>query len=158
GVNAYLGELRGSPGGKLPAEYAQLPFPLTAADVDDWSPKDTLALGRLQQFQLSESLNEEMGFAQFAATYGADAGKMKAWIRAAAPPTEQAHTLSDKASLAAAAPRTRVPGLHVDLRRYKSVFDKGAAMTAQLHDRLRPADASIGSNNWVVSAAKSATH
>src|SRR5204863_9995502 len=33
-----------------------------------------------------------------------------------------------------------------------------AQMTAALHDQLRPADASIGSNNWVVSAAKSATH
>ncbi|HSR97860.1 MAG TPA: penicillin acylase family protein, partial [Kofleriaceae bacterium] len=161
GVNAYLAELRATANARLPAEYAQLPFPLAPADIEDWSPKDTLALGRLQQFQLSESLNEEMDFAQFAATFGADPGKMKSWIRAAAPPTEQAHTLSDKASsLAAAAParKARGPALRFDLKKYRSVFDKGAEMTAELHDRLRPADASIGSNNWVVSAAKSATH
>jgi penicillin amidase len=162
GVNAHLAELRNTPGARLPAEYAQLPFPLTPADIEDWNPKDTLALGRLQQFQLSETLNEESAFGQFALVYGPggtheDLGKLNAWIRAAAPPTEHGHTLSPTASFAAATP-ARVRGPAVNLRRWKRALDSTAAFAASLHDRLRPADATVGSNNWVVSAAKSATH
>jgi penicillin amidase len=157
GVNAYLAELRSTANARLPAEYAQLPFPLTPADIEDWSPKDTLALGRLQQFQLSETLTEETTFGQFAAVYGGDTGKMTAWIRAAAPPSEHAHTLSDKASFAAAAP-ARMPRPRGDLKNWKGVLDATAATLASLREALRPADASVGSNNWVVAAAKSTTH
>lgn len=162
GVNAYLTELRTTPGARLPAEYAQLPFPLTAADIEDWSPKDTLALGRLQQFQLSETLNEETAFGQLASVYGPggtheDLGKLNAWIRAAAPPTEHGHTLSVNASFAAATP-AKVRGPAVNLRKWKRALDATAAVATSLHDRLRPADATVGSNNWVVAAAKSATH
>jgi hypothetical protein len=157
GVNAYLAELRSTANARLPAEYAQLPFPLTPADIEDWSPKDTLALGRLQQFQLSETLTEETTFGQFAAVYGGDAGKMTAWIRAAAPPSEHGHTLSERASFAAAAP-ARMPRPRGDLKKWKGVLDATAATLASLRDALRPADASVGSNNWVVAAAKSTTH
>ena len=158
GINAYLAELRAS-GGRLPGEYAQLPFPLTAKDIADWTVQDTLALGRLQQFQLSESISEESAFGQFAAVYGAgplqDLGKLNAWIRTAAPPTEQAHTLAPTGAHAAAPPtvRTRAGGLS----KWKGALASVATSLGALRDRLRPADASIGSNNWVVSAAKSAT-
>jgi len=97
-VNAYLAELKMHPEMKLPGEYAQLPVQLLATDIPDWRPQDSLALARLQQFQLSETLNEESGYGAFASVYGpggalADPGKMNVWIRAAAPPTEQTHTL-----------------------------------------------------------------
>jgi penicillin G amidase len=160
GINAYLAELRAS-GGRLPGEYAQLPFPLTPKDIADWTVQDTLALGRLQQFQLSESIGEESAAGQFASVYGAgplkDLGKLNAWIRTAAPPTEQGHTLSPTGAHAAAAPPT-VHARAAGLSKWKGALGSVATSLTALRDRLRPADASIGSNNWVVSAAKSATH
>src|SRR5262249_33820310 len=100
GVNAYIHGLQMTSGTEpLGNEYAQLPFPLTPNDLADWTPQDTWALARLQQFQLSESIEEETGFGTAAAAWSAgplaDPGKIFAWIRAAAPPTEQANTLAE---------------------------------------------------------------
>ncbi len=166
GVNAYLDELKASHGA-LPGEYAQLPFPLTPADLEAWRIEDTLAIGRLNQFQLSETLTAEIGHGKFAATYGPrgthpDAGKMNAWIRAAAPPSEQAHTLSPAGSRAVPAAHTSSApvqgrGPPGDPARWRGALDAVAASAGALRDRLRPLDASVGSNNWVVAAAKSAT-
>jgi penicillin amidase len=169
GVNAYLAELRASHGA-LPGEYAQLPFPLTAADIADWTEQDTLAMARLQQFQLSESLTTETANGKFALTYGpgaphADAGRMEAWIRAAAPATEQAHTLAAAGThapvTASASPAAILPGKRVrlaDLSKWGGALTAAAAKVATLRERLRPADAAVGSNNWVIAGAKSATH
>jgi penicillin amidase len=172
GVNAYLAELRAAHG-PLPGEYAQLPFPLTAADIADWTPQDTLALARLQQFQLSESLTAESENGTFAATYGPgapheDLGKVNAWIRAASPTTERGHTLSATASQLASSsgvPAAITPVAPIKARRrgvdlpgWRNVLRATADITAALHERLRPADATVGSNNWVVAAAKSTAH
>jgi penicillin amidase len=177
GVNAYLSELKASHGA-LPGEYAQLPFPLTADDIAPWRIEDTLAVGRLNQFQLSETLNSELDNGTFLSTYGPaalggkhpDAGKMAAWVRAPSPATERGHTLSagpsqtaapvsptGSASHASVAPRSRRPARAFDISPWRNALAAAAARMAELHDRLRPADASVGSNNWVVSAAKSAT-
>jgi penicillin amidase len=162
GINAYLAELRATPAARLPAEYAQLPFPLTPADIADWTVQDTMALARLQQFQLSENLTGESAFGQFAAVYGPgaplqDLGKLNAWIRAAAPPTEQAHTL-EPTPFHPPSPLTsgRLPG--VELATWKDVLSATAAHADSFRAFLLPADAAVGSNNWVVSEAKSATH
>jgi penicillin amidase len=160
GVNAYLADLRAAKA-RIPGEYAQLPFPLTPAGISPWTIEDTLALGRLQQFQLSETLSEEAAFGQFVLTYDPRAspenfGKMNAWIRAAAPPTEQAHTLeSPPFSPPSPLASGRLPG--VDLAPWKGVLGATAARADALRTLLLPADGSVGSNNWVVSAAKSAT-
>lgn len=161
GINAYLAELRAKPGARLPGEYAQLPFPLTPADIEDWTMEDTLAVGRLQQFSLSEGVFDESANGQFAAVYGPggskqDLGKFRAWIRTAAPPTERAHTLSATAfhppgSLAS----MRAPAK--GLSKWKDVLGAVAARADSLRGFMRPADATVGSNNWVVAAAKSAT-
>ncbi len=162
GVNAYIGELTSA--AQLPAEYAQLPFPLAPADIEPWTIQDTMALSRLQQFQLSETLNEELAFGQFAQFYGPkDPGKINAWIRAAAPKTEQAHTLETTpfhppaplASTSARPPAARSTAAR--LAPWKDALAAASAGIAVLHDRLRPADATVGSNNWVVAGAKSAT-
>ena len=160
GVNAYLAQLRvtGSP---LPGEYAQLPYPLTAMDIPDWTPADTLAMSRLFQFQLSESLSEETSNGQFAAVYAQgplkDLAKVNAWIRAAAPTTEQGHTLSPSVVMAApATASTRVPA--TDLTPWQGVLATAHAQIEDLRRKLRPQGGAVGSNNWVVSAAKSATH
>ena len=157
GINAYLNYLRANPG-LMPGEYAQLPFPLTPTDITEWTPQDTYAMGRLQQFQLSSTLGDEANYSTFAAGYAsgplADAGKMNAWIRAAAPATEQAHTLSPTASMfeIAAAPSI---GPSQNLGPWQDVIAATNADYTKLRDFLRPMAASIGSNNWVVSAAKS---
>ena len=160
GINARLAELRAT-NAALPGEYAQLPFPLTAADIADWTPEDTLALARLQQFQLSETLSEESGFGTFAAAYSQgplkDLGKINAYIRAAAPPTEQAHTLSPTAStIRAAAASAPLPT--GNLGPWRAALADVSATFANLRARLRPNGVAVGSNNWVVAAAKSATH
>jgi penicillin amidase len=172
GINAYLTNLRAHPE-QLPGEYAQLPFPLTPADIADWTVQDTAAIMRLEQFELSESIEEELSFAQFAALYGpsgihADAGKLNAWIRAAAPSTEQAHTLSQGVSLdvvslstasAATAVSAAAPTLpSAGLSQWRAVLTSAHQRAAALTGRLRPMGAPVGSNNWVIAAAKSATH
>jgi penicillin amidase len=163
GVNAYLTELKASKGA-LPGEYAQLPFPLTPDDIAPWRIEDTLAVGRLNQFQLSETLTAETNNGKFALTYGpgaahADPGKMNAWIRAAAPPSEQAHTLAPTGSHVSSAAAPTIPasgrGPGANLAKWRGALNAAAARAAALRDRLRPADASVGSNNWVVAKAKS---
>lgn len=163
GINAYINELKAS-SGALPGEYAQLPFHLTAADIDLWTEQDTLAIARLNQFQLSQSLSNELANYAFRTVYGADDQKMAAWIRAAAPTTEQAHTLSSSGPARLAAmtrPARKRARSASDLRRdsrWNDVVASAATSLAALGDALRPFDGSIGSNNWVVSAAKSSTH
>jgi penicillin amidase len=169
GINAYLAELRASHGA-LPGEYAQLLFPISAADIADWTEQDTLAIARLNQFQLSESLTAETANGMFALTYGPgaphlDLGKLNAWIRAAAPTTEQGHTLSATGTHAPVAPATAhaqtLPGKRprpFELSKWRGVLSATAAQVAAVRERLRPADATVGSNNWVVAGAKSATH
>ena len=159
GINAYIAELRAGRAA-LPGEYDQLPFRITPADIPDWTAQDSLAMGRLQQFQLSETIEEESAFGTFTGTYGqgplADPGKLRAWIRAAAPPSERAHTLSEP--VAAPAVRSARAGRpKLDLGKWKSVLASTTARAHALREFLRPAAASVGSNNWVVSAAKSAT-
>lgn len=166
GVNAYLSELKTS-NGALPGEYAQLPFRLTPADIAAWRVEDTIAIGRLNQFQLSETLTAETNNGTFALTYGPagigshpDSGKMDAWIRAAAPPSEQAHTLSPNGThVSTAAPQTAVPasvrGPRANMAKWRGALNAVAASAAALRDRLRPVDATVGSNNWVVAKAKS---
>jgi penicillin G amidase len=159
GVNAYLNELRRG-NGRLPGEYDQLVIKLTPADIRDWEIQDTLALGRLQQFQLSETLSEESASGQFASVFGpggrhADLGKLNAWIRTAAPTTEQAHTLSPGPTQPTVRPAVgTLPAARIG--KWKRGLGALAARSAVLREALRPAEG-VGSNNWVVSAAKSAS-
>lgn len=158
GVNAYITELKASPTARLGGEYAQLPFPLTAADLEPWTAEDTLAIARLNQFQLSESLNAELANGVFASAFQSkDPAKISVWIRAAAPTTERAHTLSLTASQA------RVAGVPANIRpagkplsAWNHALRAAAARLDGLRDRMRPLDGSVGSNNWVVAAARSA--
>jgi penicillin amidase len=158
GVNAYLGVLAQNPA-LIPGEYAQLPTPIvSAAEIPQWTPQDTLGLARLQQFQLSESLSEELAYGQFAKTYAigplADSGKMNAWIRCQEP--VHSYTLNPyaarekrslgKSALARAAPKKAVG---------KLLAAAHAQLDSVLHS-LPHMGMGMGSNNWVVDAAHSA--
>jgi penicillin G amidase len=156
GINAYLDGLRKNQEGALPGEYAQLPFPITPADVADWSIQDTLAIARLQQFQLSETLEEEAANGQFAQFFGPrDPGKITAWIRAAAPTSEQAHTLPR-----AALPVTTLPAAgarpRFNLTPWKDALRATTEKARAMKQGMRAMGEPVGSNNWVVAATKSA--
>ncbi|HEV7558467.1 MAG TPA: penicillin acylase family protein, partial [Kofleriaceae bacterium] len=158
GVNAYLTDLKSRPG-NMPGEYAQLPFPLTPDDIAPWTIQDTLAMARLQQFQLSETIEEETGFGQFFSVYGTggthvDMGKVNTWIRAAAPKTERAHTLAEPTFRKAAAS----PTPRFDLSKWQGLLASTKTQFETLRNKLRPSGASVGSNNWVVSGAMSGNH
>ncbi len=162
GINAYFAQLRATSGSTpLGGEYAQLPYRITPMDLADWSNQDTWALARLQQFQLSEGIDEESSYGTFAAAYGPggplqDLAKINAWIRAAAPPTEQAHTLAPQPfSFAAQQAPTKPPTR--SLAGWQNLLAQAHASSQALRAKLRPIGAAVGSNNWVVAGAKSAT-
>ena len=97
GVNAYIAFLKQNPT-LIPGEYAQVPGPATPHDIPDWELEDTLAIGRLQQFQLSETIEKETAYGLFALTFGPgaphdDPGRFAAYVRAEQP--VKAYTLSD---------------------------------------------------------------
>ena len=62
GVNAWLADLRaGRNGATLPPEYnLGIIIDLTADELDDWRPQDTLAIARLQAWNLSDSMEDEI--------------------------------------------------------------------------------------------------
>lgn len=155
GINAYLAQLRANPA-LLPGEYAQLPVALQGTDLADWTVQDTLAMARLQQFQLSETIEEESSNGVFASAFlASDPAKINAWIRAAAPTTEQAHTLQPAVTPAPVSPV--VGALPGNLEQARTPLAAVAQAYQQLRALLRPQGAAVGSNNWVVGAAKSAT-
>src|SRR3989454_7185639 len=87
GVNAYLAFLKQNPT-LMPQEYAQISGAITPNDIPDWSPADTLALGRLQQFQLSETIEEETNYGLLGKTFQLvhpEQGRINAYIRPVQP-------------------------------------------------------------------------
>src|SRR5467141_3427745 len=101
GVNAYIAFLKANPT-LIPGEYAQVPGPATPNDIPDWELQDTLAIGRLQQFQLSETIEKETAYGLFALTFGPGAphddsgsatGRLNTYVRAQQP--VRAYTLSE---------------------------------------------------------------
>jgi penicillin amidase len=156
GVNAYLAHLRAHPA-EMPGEYAQLPFPVTPADIPDWTAQDTEALGRLQSFQLSETLFEESDYGTFAQVYGPgaplqDLGKLNTWIRAAAPAVAQTHTLIQNSVVKPLAAPSPSP-----LAAWGPSLAAVHARTAALREALKPMGQGFGSNNWVVDGLHSAS-
>ena len=161
GVNAYIAQMRAGTA-PLPGEYAQLPFPLTGADIADWRPQDSLAMARLQQFQLSETLEDEAAMGAFAAVYGPtgthpDDDKFQAWLQARQPKTEQAHTLeATPFTPPAFAPPAQTAMVKPTPTKLGKLRDGLVALNQRLstlHQFMRRADASVGSNNWVVAGA-----
>jgi len=164
GINAYINFLvaQSSP---LPGEYAQLPAaPFTAGDIPPWTIQDTLAVARLQQFSLSESIEEELGYGLFAQVYGnpasplVDAGKMNAYVRAKQPVQAYPLAPTDPTFFPA---RPTGSGSQAMSAPAADAWLRGMATLRARMDELRPLFGTIqtgaGSNNWVVDAAHSAT-
>jgi penicillin amidase len=161
GVNAYLEVLAANPA-LLPAEYAQLPFPIRPADIPQWTLQDTLGIGRLQQFQLSETIEKETNYGLFAATYGPggthpDANKMTAWIRARQ--GIPSYTISGAVIRPPALRGSPAPALAPapDLSRWGDALAGVRRAMSELRSILGTLGIDAGSNNWVVDGAHSAT-
>ncbi len=159
GVNAYLGTL--TTAAQLPGEYAKLP-PVSPAAIPRWEPQDTLAIARLQQFQLSETLSQEMDYGTLAAAYGVgglkpDPGKYNAAIRSEQPLA--GYTLGDDSKIGMHRPAAP-HGMSAPMM---NIAPWLAPMAEARHnfESVRPIFGRIldgaGSNNWVVDAAHSQT-
>jgi penicillin G amidase len=155
GINARLADLRAAGTAPLGDEYAQLLFPITANDVPDWTLADVTSFMRLQQFQLSETLGEELDYGRFAAVYGADP-KLGVYPRTAQPSSEQTFTLQPTNSPTPIALMAAMSPSAV-MAAWKGSLDTSAASMVGVRQLLRPLDGSTGSNNWVVDGAHSAT-
>ncbi len=161
GVNAYIAFLKQNPT-LMPGEYAQISAGITPSDIPDWTPADTLAIGRLQQFQLSETIEKETAYGEFAATFGPgaphqDLGRFGAYAAVPRQPID-GFTLSDPdtnlpsaATLGSAVAPSLEPGIGHAL----------GVIHAQMEELNAPFGsirAGAGSNNWVVAGAKSAAN
>ena len=159
GVNAYLAWLRAHPTA-MPGEYAQVAAGMTPNDIPDWTAADTLAFGRLQSLQLSETISEELNRGIFAQVYGPssplyDQGKLNAYFNVRQPVAS--YTLSDTDTVPAARPSIRAPTPSSDLSAWLPGMAAASRAWAAPRPMLAGMGTSAGSNNWVVDAAHSAT-
>lgn len=162
GVNRYLDDLKaGRNGATLPPQYA--PFSIGPGDIAPWTIEDTFAIGRLQTWDLSSSLQDELVAGQLAATVGAgdpalfvDLTRHAQAVPSVILPDQapQATTALRVAGAAAARPANAAA-----LAAFLPNLEGGVAVSARVESgehELRPGNVG-GSNNWVVAPAKSAT-
>jgi penicillin amidase len=162
GVNAYIAFLKTRPT-LLPGEYAQVPAPMTPNDIPDWTLEDTLAIGRLQQFQLSETIEKETAYGLFALTFGPgqvhdDGARFTAYANNVQQPV-RAYTLSDPdPAIAVRGDGGGAQNVAPDLSGFAPAL---GAVNAQMHELIDVFGSlrnGAGSNNWVVDGAHSATN
>jgi penicillin amidase len=161
GVNAYLAFLTANPG-QMPGEYAQLPGTFTPGDIPAWTDKDSFAIGRLQQFQLSETIEEETGYGLLASVFGTSSpGRVGAYIHAQQPIRDYTIPLAVPAVVPAIAkPAAASPAAAASIPNLTAWMADLATVNAQMrdmHETFGSKRLGAGSNNWVVDGAHSAT-
>jgi len=147
GVNAWLDTMRAS--GKLPPGYDQLLYPITTSkdDIPDWSDEDTLAVARLFEFQLSETVEDEADYGRWASTFASDPIAVGVWIQSRS--VIQSYTLSG--SGAPNAPSlVASPGSLDALRVARPALDKANRLLDAVRKVRQSMGEPSGSNNWVV--------
>jgi penicillin amidase len=164
GINKRISEIRNDPT-QLPADYAQLLYaidPTSTTDLPDWTDVDTVAIFRLQQFQLSENISGKLDQGLWAAAFAgqgddATAFRIRAWIRAKM--SDPSYTLSG--SGAPNAPPFLVagpsPSTTAHLRDMGPLLQQAKARVLPLEQFLHKHGEPAGSNNWVIDGAHSAT-
>jgi penicillin amidase len=159
GVNAYIAQIRADPS-KLPAAYKQLQYvinPASTDDLPDWTAVDSLAVGRLFQFQLSENAEGEGDYGKWVSTWAALIGSGTAmdpaqltiglWIQSKSP--IEAFTLAG--SGAANAPSlVAQPSTLESLRSNREVINAASEKLDALRAIRALRGEPAGSNNWVV--------
>lgn len=145
GVNAWLADLRaGRNGASLPPEYAFALIGLGADDLDEWRPEDTLALGRLQAWNLSNNTGTEIGRAARNAALdpdlNADVFRFAPATRARIQPPDEVAATAKRPPVAATA---KIPA-----DRLVAIAEMMDGLAAKM-----PFGAGdwVGSNNWIVS-------
>jgi penicillin G amidase len=153
GVTRYIHDMRANAAGTYrPAEYAALDSALAGGyAVPDWTVEDSLAVGRLQTWLLSETIGQETGFGQVAQGFLAACGGNPVGCAAfglfadltRSAPAAQAFILPD-----AGVNRTttlqagvRAEGLSAALAQASELVDRSRGLLGR-----EPA----GSNNWVL--------
>ncbi|MGE5049660.1 MAG: penicillin acylase family protein, partial [Deltaproteobacteria bacterium] len=160
GVNAYLDFLAAHPT-LMPQEYAQLPGPPTPADIPHWRGQDTLAIGRLQQFQLSETIEKETGYGMFARAFAPGVGahpdsqRFTTYVLPAQP--VNGFTLSTTDPDPAPAPAGPTPAPAAAALGPATGLGAINAQMRELNGLFGSIREGSGSNNWVVDGAHSAT-
>ncbi len=167
GVNAYLAFLIKNPT-LMPGEYAQLPQITAPGDIPPWTTQDTLALGRLQQFQLSETLSKESAYGLFASTFATgpnkDLARFSAYVRPQQPLPGYTLSASDdppvtptaRPNPAVAAAAASAPAMP-DLSAWRDSLARLNASMQEMHALFGSLHLGDGSNNWVIDAKHSAT-
>ncbi len=169
GVNAYISAMKaGDSSAPFPAEYSQLaiPFTLGPSVVEMWLPSDTLAITRLFQWQLSETLSDEIDNTQFLELYAQgpaeDLAKVNAWLRCQQP-VPNAYTIT-AAATASPPPSASRPATPFKSNLSVPAFPGGAQALSGLSARLKvlkqpfsSGTERAGSNNWVVMGSSSAS-
>ena len=155
GVNAWLADLRaGRNGATLPPEYTLgLFLNETPNTLADWRPEDTLAIGRLQAWSLSETLEEEIGREQTFEALPDDV--VRDVFRSA--PAAPATVLPVAAPANAVTAATGRPVVRHDTAAAKSLNELVVALKEmQRANPLGSRASGVGSNNWIVSPSLSA--
>ncbi len=169
GVNAYITAMKnGDPSAPFPGEYGLLLYTVTPAIVAEWLPSDTLAMARLFQFQLSETLSDETNNGLFLQTYAQgpseDLAKVNAWLRCQQP-VPNAYTIASAVAGTGGPVASKAAGSTALTSKLSVPALQGAteglrALSARLAN-LRRAFANpgerAGSNNWVVNGTSSAS-
>ncbi|HUI27619.1 MAG TPA: penicillin acylase family protein, partial [Candidatus Kryptonia bacterium] len=151
GVNAWLADLRaGRNGATLPPEYQLFLINLGPNDLAEWRPQDTIAIGRLQAWSLSETLDDDIA-AALRATQLPEALRLDLFRSAPATSATTlpvAQTGGGSASVATVPPA--FPPAQV-LRDVSALLNRVAAASP-----FGRKETGVGSNNWIVSPQMSA--
>jgi penicillin amidase len=153
GVNAWLADLRaGRNGARLPPEY-ELPIVIDRRpeDLAEWRPQDIAAIGRLQAWQLSQSMDEEIGRARTLAALPDAVARDVFRSAPAAPATVLPVPSRQRAARVGVAHAVELPPLPL-LEAIDEALD-----AVQASNPLGRRDHGLGSNNWIVSPALSAS-
>src|SRR5438552_4169554 len=141
--------------GNVDVTYDQ--YDITPNDILDWLPEDTLAVGRLQQFQLSETIEEETAYGLFGQTFSVihpEQGRINAYIRPVQP--IQGFTLAPDDSSVPHIPARPAPGMNGDLTAWLPALAEIDGRMSAMKATSGSIREGAGSNNWAVDAAHSA--
>ena len=156
GINAWIDDLRaGRNGATLPPEYGFAIIGQSADQIDPWRPADTLAVGRLQAYTLSETLFADIRRARNKEALPAPLHDDLFRFAPAAPTTvlgnPPATATEATASASGGASDAKIGPAQVARELIESIL-RSHARTAALSPLGTRDDgaAGVGSNNWIV--------
>lgn len=155
GVNAWLADLKaGRNGAQLPPEYTFAVLSIPASELADWRPQDTVAIGRLQAFSLSDSSGDDIGLARILASLPEELAddvyrSAPAAPATVLPPSEGGTAGSSVSPRRARNATTALPSLEL--------LDEISDNLRRLHDAnpIGTRDRGVGSNNWIIAPSLS---